>query len=201
MRHRLAAAIAPALALLMVLSGPLQAQSLREQAERIESALEAGETGDAMQAMREMHLSVADQAGFSLQQALLTEEPATGYGIYERREDAVYTPGDPVYGYVEPLGYSFEDGEVGLNAMLFDIDFALFTPEGERLTDVTPMGAVELTSHNRPLDAYFHLTYRISGPPGDYVIWTRVTDRPSGESAEFEIPISFRDTEGPSDKD
>ena len=181
------------LAAVLVLTGAAaaSAQTLTSRVAAIEAALASGAAEDALQQARDLHHEVAAQAGFGVRQAVLTEELATGFGIYTPRAQPVYAPGAPVFGYVEPFGYSLQPGADGLNAMVFDIDFALLTPAGEALTDITPMGVVELSSRSRPLDAYFHLTYQITGPEGEYLIWTRVTDRPSGQEAEFTIPVSF----------
>lgn len=176
------------------------AQSLTERATAIEAALAAGDADAAMAQARALHHAVSAQAGFGVREALLTEEPATGFGIYQPRADAVYAPGTPVHGYVEPFGYSLVSDGAGQVSMLFDIDFALFTPEGRQLTEVQPMGVVELTSRSQPLDAFFYLTYNVDGPEGDYVIWTRVTDRPSGRAAEFSLPFTFREARTPARK-
>jgi len=189
------------LACLLAVTGPgAGAETLAERLGGIEAALEAGDAGAALEQARDLHLDIGTRAGFGVRQAVLTEEPATGFGLYTPRARPVYAPGTPVYGYVEPFGYSLQPAGQGLNAMLFDIDFALLARDGQPLTERLPMGAVELTSRSRPLDAYFHLTYTINGPAGDYLIWTRVTDRPSGQEAEFTIPVTFREEPAPQSK-
>lgn len=183
-------------ALLGFCSSAALADTLAARAADIEATLDAGDGGAALDLMRDLHHDVAWRAGFGVRQAVLTEEAATGFGVYTPRAEAVYAPGETVFGYIEPYGYSLEADDQGLNAMLFDIDFALLASDGEPLTDLIPMGAIELVSRNLPLDAYFHLSYDINGPEGDYLIWTRVTDRPSGEEAEFTIPVTFRSAAG-----
>lgn len=192
MSHQVSLAVPLLATFLALCSTTAAADTLAERAGSIEAAIGAGDGGAALDQMRAFHHEVAARAGFGVRQAMLTEAAATGYGIYTPRPESVYAPGATVYGYVEPFGYSLQTDAQGLNAMLFDIDFALQTSDGEPLTDLIPMGAVELTSHNRPLDAYFHLAYEIDGPEGDYLIWTRVTDRPSGRQAEFTLPVTFR---------
>jgi len=174
------------------LCGVANADTLSTRIAEIEAALAAGDGAGALAQTRALHHAVADRAGFGVNQVILTEAPATGFGLYTPQAQPVYAPGAPVYGYVEPFGFSLEPVGDGMNALLFDVDFALLSTDGEPLTDIMPMGEVELTSRSRPLDAFFYLTYNISGPDGDYLIWTRVTDRPSGQEAEFTIPVTFR---------
>lgn len=176
------------------------ADTLSDRAASIEAALASGDGDAALEQTREFHHDVATRAGFGVRRAVLTEEPATGFGIYTPRAEPVYAPGDPVYAYVEPFGYSLQPDGQGLNTMLFDIDFALMTTDGQPLTERMPMGVVEMASRSRPLDAYFYLTYNISGPEADYLIWTRVTDRPSGQEAEFTMPVTFRAVSAPQSK-
>jgi len=191
--------IVPALAMSLLLAAgadAVQAQTLSEQAARIDSHLTAGDGAAAVTEARMLYLDIAARAGFGVLDAVLTAEPATGFGVYTPRAEAVYAIGDPIYGYVEPYGFTLQPNADGLNEMTFDVDFALMSASGEQLTDITQMGEILITSHSRPMDAYFHLTYRITGPAGHYVIWTRVTDRPSGRQAEFSIPVEFRDASG-----
>lgn len=190
-----ARALAPILALALLADTAL-AETISERAARIEARLAEGDGAAAVAEARSLYHAAAERAGFGVQGAILTTEPATGFGIYTERAEAVYAPGDPIYGYVEPFGYSLRLNAAGLNEMVFDVDFALMSPSGEPLTDTMAMGEILITSYNQPIDAYFHLTYRITGPAGHYVIWTRVTDRPTGRQAEFSIPVEFRDASG-----
>lgn len=190
-----ARALAPILALAL-LADTARAETLSERAAHIEARLAEGDGAAAVAEARRLYLDAAGRAGFGVQGVVLTTELASGYGVFTERAEAVYAPGEPIYGYVEPFGYSLRSNAAGLNEMVFDVEFALMSPSGEPLTDITAMGEIEITSYNQPIDAYFHLTYRITGPAGPYVIWTRVTDRPTGRQAEFSIPVEFRDTSG-----
>ncbi len=187
------ALVAPMTALCLA-GSPAPAQTLSERVATIEARLAEGDGDAAMAEARALLFDVNEQAPFGVRNARLTVEPATGYGVYEPVIEAVFAPGSPVHGYVELHGFSLVRNAVGVNQIAFDVAFAMLDPDGNFLTDVTSMGAVEIVSRNRPADAFIHLTYRIRGAEGPYVIWTEVTDRASGESATFELPVTFDET-------
>lgn len=125
--------------------------------------------------------------------ARLTVTPASGYGVFEPREHSVYAIDEPVYAYVELYGFSLTPQPDGTHALVFDVFFTLDTPDGQQITEqMVPMGEIRLISHSEPLDAFFHLTYSITGAEGPFVLRTRVVDRASGQSADFTLPLEFR---------
>jgi len=171
---------------------PAPADTLTEMAAQIQTLLDQGRSADAADAARGFLRAVTDQAGFGVTNARLTAAPATGFGVFEPREDNVYDTGEPVYAYVEVYGFSLTQQASGANQLLFDVSFTLMSPEGRQLTDaMVPMGEIRLESFSQPVDGYFHLTYRISGVEGAFTLHTEVTDRVSGETADFDLPVVF----------
>lgn len=169
------------------------AQSLTQAAQSIESMLAEGRTDDAVVAARRFMRTVTDQAGFGVTNAQLTAGQAEGYGMFVPRADNVYDIGEPIYAYVEVYGFSMTSLANGANRLLFDVSFTLDSPEGEQMTDaMIPMGEVQLDSYSRPVDGYFHLTYRVTGAEGAYQLRTQVVDRASGQQAEFTLPVVFQ---------
>lgn len=174
---------------------------LSSEAARIRHLLDAGQGEEAAFAARAFARMVADEAGFGIANARLTAAPATGYGVFTPRADHVYAVNEPVFAYVELYGFSLTPQPGGANALVFDVSFTLDTPDGRQMTDaMIPMGEIRLSSHSEPLDAYFHLTYSITGAEGPYSLRTRVVDRASGETAEFALPLEFH-VEAPHDAD
>ena len=169
------------------------AQSLTQAAQSIESMLAEGRTDEAVTAARSFMRAVTDQAGFGVTNARLTVAQAEGYGMFVPRPDNVYLIGEQIFAYVEVYGFSMTPLANGANRLLFDVSFTLDSPEGEQMTDaLIPMGEVQLDSYSRPVDGYFHLTYRVTGAEGAYQLRTLVVDRASGQQAEFSLPVVFR---------
>ena len=169
-----------------------QAGPLTDAASDIEAMIAQGQTEDAVAAARDLFRAVTNLTGFGVTNAQLIEGPATGFGIYEPRGDSVYEPGEPIYAYVEVYGFSLTPQENGFNQLLFDVTFTLDAPDGEQMTDaMVSMGDIRLESYGEPVDGYFHLTYRVTGAEGAFVLRTSVTDRESGQTAEFSLPVIF----------
>lgn len=191
----------PALACLLAsatlpsLSG---AQSLPEAAQAIQQMIDTGQGPQAVAAARQFLRQVTGQVGFGVTNAQLTVTPAEGFGMFQPRPNNIFALGEPVYAYVEVYGFSMSQLTNGANRLLFDVSFTLESPQGQQMTDsLIPMGEVQLDSFSSPVDGFFHLTYRINGAVGDYVLRTLVVDRATGQRAEFRLPVIFADPVSP----
>ncbi len=166
--------------------------SLTARAARIETLLAEGRSDEAIAAARGFMNSVTAQTGFGVTNAQLITGPATGFGVYEPRRSNLYMPGESVYAYVEVYGFSLSAQPEGINRLQFDVAFTLDSLDGQQMTEaMIPMGGIQLDSYSRPIDGFFHLTYRVSGARGAFNLRTTVTDRESGETAQFVLPVEF----------
>lgn len=180
----------------MVVAPP--AQPLISAAARIEEMLARGDTEAALSASRQFLRAVTARTGFGVTNVRLTTGPAEGFGMFHPRPDALYRVGEPIYAYVEVYGFSMTPEAGGANRLLFDVSFTLDGPDGQQMTEaLIPMGEVRLDSYSQPIDGFFHLTYRVSGAEGPYVLRTEVIDRPSGQRAVFRLPVEFVASEAP----
>lgn len=167
-------------------------RALPEAAARIEAMLSRGQHDEALVAARDFLRQVTARTGFGVTNARLTAAPAEGFGMYTPRRDGVYRPGEPVYAYVEVYGFSMTPQPDGSNRLLFDVSFTLDSLDGRQMTDgLIPMGEVRLDSFSQPVDGFFHLTYRVTGAEGPFLLRTEVIDRASGQRAEFRLPVEF----------
>lgn len=158
----------------------------------IEALITEGDARAAAAALRGLYLDLSAQAGFAPGKIALTRAPATGFGAYEPRPDNRFAPGAPVHVYVELNGVGVIEHPEGIREMRFEVDFALNDAQGAALTDTIPMGKVQLQSRSRAADVFLELTYNLTGvPPGDYLLWTRITDTPSGQQVEFDKSITI----------
>jgi hypothetical protein len=170
---------------------PVAAQTLPERLSEIETLIERGDTGAVSQAARELYHTISRQAGFSLSDPIQTVGQAMGFGLYERRAGNLYRSGETIYVYLEPFGFSVTPGPDGLNRLVFDVDFLVLAADGRDLSGVISMGEIVLSSFAVPLDAYLFLSYDLEASPGPYILRTRVTDRRSGELAQFDFPVEI----------
>ena len=189
---RILRAVPLALALSVGSVSELAAQSLPDTAARIDQLIETGRGAEAVEAARQFLQQVTDRTGFGVANAQLTVGLAEGFGMFEPRPDNRFIVDEPIYAYVEVYGFSLSPLSNGANRLLFDVSFTLDSPEGEQLTDdMISMGEVQLDSFREPIDGYFHLTYRVTGAEGSYILRTQVIDRASGQMAEFSLPVVF----------
>lgn len=176
-----------------MVAAPGGVRTLTDMATQIETLLARGQSGAAVEAGRAFLRSVTQRAGFGVANARLTEAPAEGFGMFDARPGSLYRIGDPVFAYVEVNGFSLTPQPDGRNQLLFDVSFTLDSLDGRQMTDaMIPMGEVRIDTHGLPLDAFFHLTYRVTGAEGPFRLRTEVVDRASGQVAEFVLPVEFR---------
>ena len=193
-RTRLATTSVLSAALLAVSAHGAAAQTAMERLEQVEALIGEGASREAMQEARALYLDLSDRAGFAISRTVLTTAPAPGFAAYEPRPDNVFPQGAPIHVYLELTGASSRQRSDGVSELLFVADFAVFSPEGTQLTDVMRMGEVPMPSRSRGIDVFLELTYNLTGaPPGDYVLWTEITDAISGASEQFELPVTIAD--------
>jgi hypothetical protein len=53
---------------------------------------------------------------------LVTSKP-TGYGLYNERDSNVFAPGEPVFLYIEPVGFEYLDLQDDQGTPLYSINF------------------------------------------------------------------------------
>ncbi|MCC5986264.1 MAG: hypothetical protein JJT95_01190 [Pararhodobacter sp.] len=188
----------PALALALLLfaaagvSADTPTSNAAEKLAHIEALIAEGNAQQAMAEARTLYLDLAARAGFAIGEAVLTTEPATGYGVYEPRRDNVFDPDEPMHVYVELTGARITERSGGVNEMLFEVEFAVLDSQGTQLTDVISMGEVSLLSRARGVDLFLELTYNLtSAPAGEYVLWTEITDAASRQSVTFDLPVAI----------
>lgn len=193
----------PALLATMITMGTVpiapwaRADTLSDAAVDIQHLIDQGQAEDAVAAARAFMRRVTDMTGFGVTNPQLINGPATGFGVYDLRDDNVYLPGESVYAYIEVYGFSLTPQANGTNRLQFDVAFTLDSLDGEQMTDaLIPMGDIQLESYNVPVDGYFHLTYRVTGAEGAFNLRTIVTDRASGQSTQFTLPVVFAGPDG-----
>jgi hypothetical protein len=175
----------------IALHPPAMAQTLSERLTEIDTLISAGDTSAAAQAARQLYHAIGRQAGFSISAPILTVGQAAGFGVYERRADNRYRSGETIYAYIEPFGFSVVPTGDGASRLVFDVEFLVLGPDGRDLSGVLPMGEIILDSLAMPVDAYLFLSYDLQAAAGPYILRTRVTDRPSGEQAQFDFPVEI----------
>jgi hypothetical protein len=121
-----------------------------------------------------------------------------GYGVYRERPSNVFTPDtSAITLYVEPVGYSFEEGVDAEGNTLYSFNFnatiTISDSQGNPLT--APVAAKfdePVNSHNKATEAFMPITLTLEQPlpVGQYTITYDITDATSGKS--FQIVKDIR---------
>lgn len=110
---------------------------------------------------------------------------ATGYGVYEPRQSNVFSPGETLELYVEPVGYSFGPVQRENNTFSIDLmaDIIVSEPSGREVTALRGAPAGINATHTRNTETFLVLTVTPSQevPEGDYVITYIVKDKNTGK--------------------
>jgi len=110
---------------------------------------------------------------------------ATGYGVYEPRQSNVFSPGETLELYVEPVGYSFGPIQRENNTYSIDLstDIIVSEPSGREVTALRGGPAGITATHNKNTETFLVLSVTPSQgvPEGDYVITYIVKDKNTGK--------------------
>ena len=160
-----------------------------------------------IEAAKELYLSVWNQTEFNTTFSTFVEPfSAAGYGVYEERSN-VFTPGETIVLYVEPVGFAHEqviDEEGGSNnnstlyLMNMTADYEIAAANGTELQLIEDVQVGSITSHRPNTEMFLTLTLAQEVQPfpvGNYVITYSVTDEVSGESFELEKEITVAERE------
>lgn len=132
------------------------------------------------------------QAPLSFAALAFVEAPATGYGQYTPRADAVFGAGDTLTVYAEPVGFGHEESEAGYGVRL-SAGFELLNMSGQVLAEQTGFADLQADSRNRLREFHATLSFAFEGlRPGEYRLVTKLTDTVSGKTASAELPFSIR---------
>lgn len=179
--------------LAMVLAGPGAAQTVTETAREIEARIEtqdfAGALADA-QAMAGRLWDMTTAIGFA--EAVLVDQPASDYGIYNPRAGMAYKLGDPIYVYAEPVGYGYAEPGIGLFSIGFFVDLTVLAEDGALLGEMQNVVELDQTARARRREFQTTITYNLGGiAPGRYVLVTTFRDKNSPKAGSFETPIEI----------
>lgn len=106
------------------------------------------------------------------------------YGIYEPKESNNFSSGEPLYLYLEPLGYAYKKNPAGYYEFGFKADFILEDDKGNELGGQKGFANLNFNSWNHNTEVSLTFTYSFAGfDKGKYKVITHVADANSDKSA------------------
>jgi hypothetical protein len=179
-------------AFVLALAGSAAAQEITAKAQEAEALLDQGKAVEAIGALDEAQGAIWEKAPLSFRRALWVAEKRSGYGVYNPRENDVFTPGVPMLVYAEPIGFGWnQSGEIWRTDLVADV--AIRTKEGKQLFAQDEFQKLQLASRVRNREFMVNFTYTLSGiMPGDYLLETTLRDQVTGKKGSFTLPFSVR---------
>lgn len=182
-----------ALALLLALATPAAAGPLVDAATAIEAKLAAGDAVGALGNAWDLLALVWDQGpSLSFGQALLVQESATGYGVFNPRSSIIFKKGEPILIYCEPFGFGYGSPGEGLNSVNFIVDLQVLDASGNQLALAEGATEYNMTSRHQNREVQANITYNLDGiPVGRYTLVTTLRDKNSLKSGSFQTAIEI----------
>ncbi len=182
-----------ALALLFALTAPAHAGPLTDAATAIEGKLAAGDDLGALDGARALLAQVWDQgAALGFGQALLVQQSATGYGVFNPRSNIIFKMGEPILIYCEPFGFGYGSPGEGLHSVNFIVDLQVLDASGNQLALAEAATEYNMTSRHQNREVQANITYNLDGiPVGRYTLVTTLRDKNSLKSGSFQTAIEI----------
>jgi hypothetical protein len=159
-----------------------------------EALLAEGKAVEALASLEAAFNAAWDAAPLGFSEATFVTGKPAGFGIYDTRPNAVFQPDEQMLVYAEPFGYGFgKDGD--LFKIDFSADFQLRTTRGQILHAQEGFASLDMASRRRNKEFQVYIVYNFKGlKPGDYVLVTKLNDRNSAKTGEFELPFTIAAT-------
>ncbi len=169
-----------------------ETQNVNSLADEIKQLTNKGDYKNALIKAKELYLALWNKAPLFYTKAILVENEPEGVGMYIERKDNKFAEGDPIYVYVEPVGYTvLKKGDnyfFGINA-----DFAILDQEGNHLYEKKNFGSWSIESKDFNTEFFLFLRYSFTGiKPGKYRIITTLRDiNDQNKKIDIDIPIEI----------
>lgn len=125
-----------------------------------------------------------EEAPLMLRNVILVKGINNTYGVYEPEDDDVYSQGETIYVYLEPVGYRIMKNEAGYYEFRFTADFQLVNENGEILGGQEQFANLPFKSWHPNKEVAITFNYNFSGiPAGKYKVVTTVYDANSDRKA------------------
>jgi hypothetical protein len=120
---------------------------------------------------------------------------AKAYGVYESHKSNIFSPGETLYLYIEPVGYTFIPTQSIDKIFSIDLsaDFIVSEPSGREVTSMHEIQVSNITTPHNNTELFLVLTITPgqSVSEGDYVLKYIVKDKPTGRTFDIVKEITL----------
>ncbi len=153
----------------------------------MQEALQGQDYLKALAAADSIRDKIWEEAPLMLKNAILVRGMNNTYGVYEPEDDEVYSQGETIYVYLEPVGYKIMKNEAGYYEFRFTADFQLVNENGEIIGGQEQFANLPFKSWHPNKEVASTFNYNFSGiPAGKYKVVTTVYDANSDRKASAE---------------
>lgn len=168
---------------------PAMAGAFADAAARVETQAATDVAGAAI-AGHEAFADFMVAQNFQMINATFVAGEPEGFGMYDRRGDSNFKPGEPLIVYCEPVGLAWQKGGRGFQS-LFTVDFEVLDTSGKVLGGQKEFGRFGFDSAVRNQEILTRLTLSVDGiEPGDYVLRYTFNDQVSGNQTALDLPFT-----------
>lgn len=170
----------------------VSAQSVQDLAKQAEADAKSDKNLEAYNTIRKAALKIWESGPLLFREARFVKSSPTGYGIYDPRPDNVFKPGEKLFIYVEPVGFTWKD-QGALNHAELVSDLVLKDSEGTVLGEQAGFGTFTFDSRDQNMEVMTALTIDFTeAPAGKYIAQLKFTDKLGNKSASFELPFEIK---------
>lgn len=153
----------------------------------------AAQSLEAIDAAQAQLAAAWDAAPLSFRKALFADK-IEAFGVYEPKQGAVFSPGEQIVVYAEPVGYGYLASEDSSYSFGFDFDLLVKTEDGTIMGGQEKFARTELKSREQNREFLVTLTLSLDGAPaGNYVLEYLAHDIASDETATIQLPFTIAD--------
>jgi len=168
------------------------ASEITDKAAQADALATQGKFVDAMDALDQAAAALWDKAPLTFRHALWVQQPAAGFGAYLARANNVFAAGDPMFAYVEPIGFGWRPlGDIFQTDLAADIRIA--DKDGHQIYEQKDFQKLSLVSHVKNREFMTRFVFTLNGiPSGQYIIETTLRDAITGKSGSFSLPFVIK---------
>jgi hypothetical protein len=123
---------------------------------------------------------------------VLFADSAAGFGVYADRGNSTFKSGEPLFIYVEPIGFGYGKNALGVMEIGLDVDLVLIDDKGAELIAKEDFASYVQPVRYRNREFQMSLTANLTGlTPGKYVGKFTIRDRNSDKKGTFELPFEI----------
>jgi hypothetical protein len=153
--------------LVIILSSLILSSFAIEEKDHINQALkfiDEEKYNEAVGELEEVLTLVRSKSNLEFVNVVFTNEEASGFGLYNQRENATFAPGETFFIYGEVKNYTIKENQNNLYEIYLKEDFYILDQDNNVLLGQADFGEFHTTSHSKNNDLFIYTTITQTDP-------------------------------------